>query len=429
MPDILELIAGLPRLAALRRSQHLPAATQAERARERLRAALDAAARVPFYRERLGGDPSPDDLARLPVLRREDLRALFQSVRDAHPAPGRLRPVRSSGTTGAPVELLFDGPHQRGRFAARMRYLAENGWQPQHRMAWLIGLLPGSPDGDLSRRRFLLGARFASHTDEPEAQAELLERTEPRWIYTMPSNLDAVLRALAVRGTRLRSLRGVFTGGEMLEDGLRRSVREQLGVPVFDNYGTTEAFLAWECERGSYHVNAEHVCLEVVDRDGRPVGPGETGRVLFTTLENRLMPLVRYEIGDYATAGGAGPCACGRTLPRIAGIAGRSINLFPLADGRLLSPWRLLEPLREIPRVERTQIVQHAVDRYTVRYVAGVVASADVIERLRGELVRELGVGAEIAFSQVDAIPRTGRGKYLSAVSEVAGGAAPAGSR
>jgi phenylacetate-CoA ligase len=255
----------------------------------------------------------------------------------------------------------------------------------------------------------------------------MLERTEPRWIYTMPSNLDAVLRALRARGARLPSLRGVFTGGEMLDDGLRRRVREQLGVPVFDNYGTTEAFLAWECAGGSYHENAEHVRLEVVDREGRPVAPGETGRVLFTTLENRLMPLVRYEIGDYATAGVGGECVCGRTLPVIAGIAGRSINLFPLADGRLLSPWRLLEPLREIPGVERTQIVQHAVDRYTVRYVAGMVASADVVNQLRGALARELGVAAQIAFSHVDAIPRTGRGKYLSAVSEVTGGAVPAG--
>ena len=81
------------------------------------------------------------------------------------------------------------------------------------------------------------------------------------------------------------------------------------GVAVADNYGSTEAFLAWACPAGSYHINAEHVIVEVVDDAGNPARPGAPGRVLVTTLQNRIMPLVRYEIGDYARRARHMPCA------------------------------------------------------------------------------------------------------------------------
>jgi phenylacetate-CoA ligase len=189
-------------------------------------------------------------------------------------------------------------------------------------------------------------------------------------------------------------------------------------VPVADNYGSTEAFLAWQCPAGSYHVNAEHVVLEIIDDRGRPAGPGEMGRVLVTTLENRLMPLVRYEIGDYATAATA-PCACGRTLPRIDRVVGRGINLFRMPDGRLRSPWNLVAPLKVADRLRQFQIVQRAVDRYAVRYVAALALSPDEEATIRAEFRRILGYDALVDFERVDEIRRAPSGKFMTALSEV----------
>ena len=118
----------------------------------------------------------------------------------------------------------------------------------------------------------------------------------------------------------------------MLEDSMRSQTRRILGVEIADNYGTTEAFVGWQCPVGSYHVNSEHVLVEIVDENGRRVSSGQAGRVVITTLENRLMPLIRYDLGDYATILDE-PCACGRTLPRIGNILGRAINLFRLPNG------------------------------------------------------------------------------------------------
>ena len=82
--------------------------------------------------------------------------------------------------------------------------------------------------------------------------------------------------------------------------------------------------------------------VEILDDAGHAVGPGEMGRTVVTTLENQLMPLVRYEIGDYMVASRS-PCRCGRTLPTFERVIGRGLNLFRLANGRLLSPWAFVE--------------------------------------------------------------------------------------
>src|SRR5262249_16332186 len=127
------------------------------------------------------------------------------------------------------------------------------------------------------------------------------------FLYIFPTSLDGMLRALGDRATRLKSLRRVFTSAEVLDDDLRDRVKRQLGVDASANYGTTEGFVAWQCPAGSYHINAEHMLGELLDEHDHPVPVGEMGRVVLTTLQNRVMPLVRYAIGDYAI-GASGSC-------------------------------------------------------------------------------------------------------------------------
>lgn len=419
MPTFRDLIGSAPAFARLLRSQWDEEEKRAQWRTEKLAAALRSATAIPFYRRAFGGEPAPQDLAGLPLLQRSQMSELHESVVSTRGGVSRFPRVRTSGSSGSPVWLLFDPTHQRGRFAARARYLWENGWRPHHRSAWLIGILAGSPDGDLTRSNLLGGARFLSHVKDFEEQAAWLARFDPHHVYTMPSNLEAILRVLDDRTSRLPSLRTIFTTGEVLEDTVRERARKLLGREIADGYGTTEAFLAWQCPQGSYHVNDEHVLVEIVDEKGHPTPPGEFGRVLFTTLENRAMPLVRYDIDDYAEAV-SGPCPCGRTLSRLGAIQGRGMNLLRGPDGALLSPWKLVEPLRELPTVRRSQVIQHDVDRFTIRFVSDAPPADDVRERIHTELVRLAGPNARFAFERVDDIPRTPRGKYMGAICEIA---------
>ncbi len=421
MPRANTLLGAAPAYVRLHFSQYW--------GQERLRAhvaahlgeTLEAAARIPFYRERFGDKPKARALSELPALPRAEVGELEGSVRRLHPDGVPFLSSRTSGSTGMPVPFLFDLSHQRGRFAARARYLRENGWDPLRRGAWIIHVRPESPDDELVHKPHLLGSHFFSHVTDFEAQAAWLERLNPRYLYTYPANLQGLLPLFEPGSRRLPALRKVFTGSEVLDDAVRERVQAVLGVSIADNYGSTEAFLAWECPAGSYHVNAEHVVVELVDEAGHPVPPGAVGRVLVTTLENRLMPLVRYEIGDYAVAA-EGPCRCGRGLPRIGRIIGRSINLFVDARGKLLVPWNLLHVLKLQPVLQQYQIVQRTADRFLVRYVACRELNAE--ERLAVQVGFEEILGGRLAlqFERLARIPRAPSGKFMPAISEVGSG-------
>jgi phenylacetate-CoA ligase len=265
----------------------------------------------------------------------------------------------------------------------------------------------------------MMGSKFFSIFAAFEEQAAWLRRLEPVCLYTLPSNLEALLTVFESRGTGLPSLRHIFTGGEMLEGYLRERTRKILGVGISDNHGSTEAFVAWECPEGSYHINAEHVLVEVVDPQGRPARAGESGRILVTTLENYLMPLVRYEIGDLACPAIESACPCGRTLPLLGRVAGRTIDLFGLGDGRLISPWALVVRLKTMPELKQFQIVQKTVERCLLRFVSDSELEAEAREWVRRVFCEVLGPGAQLELERVDEIKRSSGGKYATAISEL----------
>ena len=318
-----------------------------------------------------------------------------------------------------PVGFFWDARHQASRFAARARYLRTNGWSPIRRSAWLVSMSLENTDAWFVTRGRLLGARFASHIGDLEQQAEWLRKLAPLYLYAFPVNLDGLARVFEARRWRLTSLRRIFSGSEVLEDSLRERLRRVFGVEVSDNYGSTEAFLAWECPQRSCHINAEHVLLEVVDECGRPAAPGAMGRVLVTTLQNHLMPLIRYEIGDYAIAA-EGSCRCGRTLPLIGQILGREINLFIDSSGKRFVPWPLFRPLTAREWVTQSQVVQRGVGRFLVRFVSDRDLAPQDKAEIGNHFETITRAPATVEFERLEQIPRAPSGKFMMAMSEVA---------
>ena len=420
------LIEAAPRYAGLLRSQYWRSEQMDAWREEHLERTLRAAANIPFYAERLGGAMRPADLATLPILSRGDIVPLGASVRSLYPPNTKFIAERSSGTSGVAVELLFDRSHQTGRNAARTRYLRANGWSPLRRTVWFVGarlLTMDNPDygeaATLIRGFASMGVKFLSTFMPFDEAVEALERIRPLSIYAYPSGIEGILRAMEESGRRLPSIRLVMCGGEAVDESLRQRTREIFGFDLRDNYGSTEAFLAFECPAGSYHINAEHVILEIIDESGREVAPGAMGRVLVTTLENYLMPLIRYEIGDYAIAA-RGACACGRTLPLIGPVLGRKVNLLRMPDGSLISGWYALGMLREAPELRIFQLIQKSLTDVQVRYVADVPISHESEVTAVAKLRNQLGPQVIVTFERVDAIERSSGGKFMVTRSEIA---------
>ncbi len=419
------LFGALPQYLLMLRSQYWSREQLDAYVSRHLDSSLEAALRIPFYRERLPSTtPKLSDLQILPILPRQEIPTLASSVRAMHPDASLLASGLTSGSTGNSVSFFYDHAHQATRFAARARYLRENGWNPLQRNLWIVSTAMHTPDLLFTRRSRLLGISFMSHLTEMEQLADALRKIDPVFLYSYPVNLDGLARIFEARRERLPSLRRVFSGSEVLEDSQRERIRRVFGVEISDNYGSTEVFLAWQCPMGSYHVNAEHAIVEVVDDAGAPAAPGTLGRVLVTTLRNRLMPLIRYEIGDYANAA-EGACRCGRTLPLIGAIGGRDINLFVDRAGKYFTPWPLFRPLLVREWITQNQIAQRAIDSFVVRYVGDRNLAAEDEAEFHRHFDSILHSPSTIEFARLERIPRAPSGKFMMAMNEMPDPAVP----
>jgi phenylacetate-coenzyme A ligase PaaK-like adenylate-forming protein len=424
MGALAKLVQAAPRYLELLNSQYWSAEKLNSYREQHLRRTLALAAKIPFYLDRLGSAPRAEDFSRFPILRRRDVDSLCRSVRSVHPAGPPFAHAASTGTSGPRADFLFDRSHQRGRYAARARYLRANGWNPIQRSVWLAGagFLNPSPSDDYEDMQFvsrvLVGVRFLANSTDFLRLATAIAEIDPLFIYVYPSVLDGLLRAIDRQRLRLPSLRRVFCGAEVLDESVRDRARRQLGVDIRENYGSTEAFIAWHCPAGNYHQNAEHVFVELLDDEGHEAAPGHMGRVVLTTLENGLMPLLRYEIGDYAIAA-EGVCKCGRTLPLMGRVVGRGMNLFRDLQGRLFTTWDLVNVFVDLSNIDLFQIVQTDLDRILVKYVADAEIGQGNEHKIRAELIPYLDPKVRIDFERVTDIPRMPGGKFMVTLSEV----------
>lgn len=326
-----------------------------------------ATANVPYYRDRFreagivaSAIGNPDDLLRIPLLTKDDLRRNFpdRMLRtDRVCGPDKLG--RSSGSTGESVHFVRpDRVWTRSLHYAVLRQshglrnspilvlttpacnpsscsleyddpenLLTNTLlriPPARHLAGMVGLPAWLPN-------------ILTAPDDYMAQlAARIERHSRTVMIADPVYLGALARYLRRRGGAPPRLRMIITSYELLTPSLRRLLSEVFRCPVRTQYGASELTdIAHECEYGRLHVRMDHVLLETVC-DGRPAAPGELARVLVTDLDNYNMPLIRYDIGDVATRP-EGDCPCGRQTESLATIEGRLSDTIRVRE-RLLTP-------------------------------------------------------------------------------------------
>lgn len=420
-------------LFQLERSQWL----EPEQLRELQFRQLDALLRhacstVPYYRESWRGlyDPgeplTPERYSRLPLLTRSELQANFDALKSTGipSAHGPVAESRTSGSTGQPVRVLKTGLVQLFWQAIVLR---EHLWFGRDLNGKLASIRQGVTEGEADGwgpatdavARTGRSATLPIRTDV-DTQLQWLERQQPDYLLTYPSNLAELVKSSAERGIRFPRLREVRTFGELLPPETRELCWQAWGVRVADAYSSDEAgYIALQCpEHEHYHVQSESVLLEILDEQGSPCAPGEVGRVVLTPLHNFAMPLVRYEIGDYAEAGA--PCGCGRGLPVLLHIAGRVRNMLVLANGARYWPTFGSASLSGLAPILQQQLVQKSFDTIEARLVTARPLTAAEEERLRRHMQSFLPAPFAIRISYCSAIGRSAGGKFEDFLSEVA---------
>lgn len=381
-----------------------------------------AQASSPFWRERLaalGAAPADirtrADLARLPVTTRADLRQPDHLLATGF-ARDRLKAAMTSGSTGRRTISYFDRDAWLiGKHLLKLRARHACGLRPTDRLALFQEADPGRRDTGFGGRV----RSFSIHVP-PERIAADVAAFAPTVLYGFPGHL---LRLGLAAAGRLRP-RLVFTSGELLDRATRRQIECLFAARLFDVYGSTEAKeIAWECPAGAgYHVNADWLLVETVPASDRPGVMG--GRILVTSLYNRAMPLIRYELGDSGVLLD-GPCPCGRGLPLMQPTLGRCVDYFVLADGVTITPYDLTCAIEHLPGLARYQIIQRSRRRVEVLVEPGAGFEPSVGGAIQSAL-RSVLHGLTPEVSVVDRLQHEPSGKFRIVRSDLGVGTAPA---
>lgn len=419
-------------------SQWHPAARhEAEQMREFGRLARHCYDHCDHFRSRLddaGLDPgqswTAQSFARIPLLRRIDLLDAGPAMhcRTLSPAHGAVQEVQTSGSTGQVVAVRRTGLSGLIWLASTMR---DHLWHDRDFAATMAVIRPGMPridDPETARRRGW-GPPASLLTDtgpcymlplnlDVRAQADWLLERNPDILLSFPSNIAALLDRFDQMGRRPPALRHLRTVGETLTAALRHRIEADLNARVVDMYSSAEVgIIALQCPSSPlYHLQSETLIVELLNEQGGPCAPGEVGRVVVTDLFNYATPLIRYEIRDYAEVGP--PCACGRGLPSLTRILGRSRNMLRLPDGQYYWPLFYFQQFRNIARILQYQVVQHSLDDIEVRLVTEGALNAGQEKKLAAIIRGAMGYPFALRFTYfAEELPDSRGGKFEEFIS------------
>jgi phenylacetate-CoA ligase len=165
-------------------------------------------------------------------------------------------------------------------------------------------------------------------------------------------------------------------------------------------------------------VMSESLLVEVLDNQGQPCAPGETGRIVITDLHNLASPIIRYDIGDYAQLGE--PCSCGRGLQKLDRILGRRRNLIAKPNGDRHWPLVGFHAFGSIAPIRQYQMIQETLEQITVRFVTDEPLSIEQKTAFTTLVQKALGYEFELDIQdQRDNLPRQPGGKFEEFISRV----------
>lgn len=405
---------------------------------EKLRRLIRHAYRsVPYYRGRMQelklhpeDIRTQDDLAKLPLLTKDDVRKHlhFDMVAEGASHPDMLR-ISTSGSTGEPFICYADRAQVEFRWAATLRSQEWTGYRFGDPCVRLWHQTIGMTQAQTAKEK--LDAWFARRTFVPvfemteDGLAQILRLMSDK----KPVLIDGYAEAFNFLGQYLEARGGLdfkpkalMSSAQTLPRRSRELIEAAFGCRVFDKYGSREfSGVAYESEAHDGHlIVAEGYVVEVLI-DGRPAKPGEVGEVVITDLNNYCMPFIRYRIGDLAEAlDNSIPSSCGRGLPRLGEIQGRVQSIIQGTDGHFVPGSFFPHLLKDYEHaIKRFQVVQDEPGAIKLRLVKAARYTDDTLEEINALIRRYLGEGLRIDVIFEDQIEMVRTGKHLASVSRL----------
>ncbi len=420
-------------LQFLEKSQRWSREQQLEYQNEKLRALIrHAYDNVPYYhkifRER---ELKPEDfrsvidLVKLPVITKDIIRRNFEDFKAKNYGEGTYFISRTGGSTGVPLLFYNTLVGWSISWAANFRAFGWGGFNYGDKLVILGGssLVPDSKTSPkmkirelVERRIYLTGVHMSP--DSMMEYYQIIRRKRPHFIRGYSTSIASFATFLKENDLEIDSIRAAFPTAEMLLDHHRKTIEEVFDCTVYNEYGCRDGNgRANECE----HHTGLHSCFELnyteflslEDRDR--VTEGERGEVITTDLLNYAMPFIRYAPGDLAVPSDE-ICPCGRTLPLISSLEGRTTDIITFSNGVTLGGPGMASIFREF-NLKEYQLIQKSRNELTINLVKRNNYREEETPEIMKIMQFHCGESVNIEIVFLDEIPREKNSKFKFVIS------------
>jgi phenylacetate-CoA ligase len=382
-----------------------------------------AATRVPYYRRywenqrRRGAGLAPEQLEHWPVLEKESVRQNPRAFLADDVNPRFLISEQTSGTTGTPLETWRSHETLAAHYAIKtVRTRGWDGIPPGTRWARLGGQIvvpikrrrPPFWVWNASMQQLYLSTYHLA-PDLVPYYLDALAHYRVKYLAGYPSALQALAYEVVRLGRRDLRMWAVYANAEPVLPQQRELIAQAFQCPIRESYGMTEGVAAGsECAHGRLHQWPEFGVTEVA------ADAATGGDLVCTGLLNAAMILVRYRVGDRShVTDNATPCLCGRTLPALGPIDGRTQDMVLTPDGR--QAMRMETVFYGLP-IRQSQIVQQRLDALLVRVAASPEFTGGHEQEIVLRLRERLG-DVRVDIERVPELPRSANGKIRAVIS------------
>jgi phenylacetate-CoA ligase len=376
-----------------------------------------AARHTAHYRDQFGTLPDDFTFNDLPILQKADVVTHLPDMLADSADRRQVRTGHTGGSTGKPLAFYYDAAKHELMRAGMMRSYMMSGWRPGQKILNFWGArqdtVSGGVFGGAAVDDFIAAEKtIPAHTytaDQLQQWAAFIRDYHPVLLQGYASILTALARfVIDSRMVVPDSLIGIYSTAEVLDDWQRELMEEAFGCKVFNQYGSREIpNIACECRHGNMHVFTDMVYLESVDE-----------RLIVTSLTNRLMPMIRYEIGDAGKLLDA-TCDCGSPFPLMAMGLCRQNDLIRAPGGKRVHPAYFNGLLYGLTQIENYQFVQSEAEKIMLNVVSHAPLDPATLATLQEKIQRDVDARLALELNYVSEIERTVSGKHRFVISQL----------
>lgn len=403
---------------------------------------LDAYKNVPYYNKELkkanlimsdGESVNWSNYHKIPKLTKKIIKENIDNLKSNAIGIKGIYANHSGGSSGTPIEIWQDREYKEWNIANTLFYKTYGGYYLGDRELRLWGserdLLEGKEQMSVRIRNSIYGRKelnsFKMSLENMVKYIDIWNQYKPEWVEAYTQAIYELALFIKRNHLKVYSPKGIVTSAGTLYPSMREEIEMVFGCKVFNRYGSREVGgVACNCANEvDLHLSVWNHYVEVLDEHMQPVRDGKVGKIYVTTLNNRIMPLIRYEIGDIAESISWNHSCKDYNAPLLKGLEGRDISVIRTREGKIIPGEFFIHFIGVVYNtgfIDKFQVIQHDYEKIEIK-----VSIIDDIEfekmrvKIESAIQLEMGGGIEISWNRVNDIPSLNSGKYLYVYSKL----------